>query len=130
MDKNKNGTFIDDVILYIMDNYGHSPEYLWQRYPSDCIFRCQENKKWYALIMNVKKKNIHIHEDGNINILNIKADTILIQKLIQKQGFLPAYHLNKKTWLTILLDGTVQKETVFKLIDKSYEIVKSNKKSC
>ena len=128
MDKIKNGTYLNDVIFYVMDNYGHSPEYLWENSPTDCIFRCQENKKWYALLMNVKKTNVDINEDGNIDILDVKADTLTIRTLTQKQGFRTAYHLNKKYWLTIFLDGTVQKEIVLKLIDKSFEIVRNNGK--
>lgn len=39
-----------------------------------------------------------------------------------KNGILPAYHMNKEHWITILLDGTVSKEKICELIDISYEL--------
>ncbi|MBF1202590.1 MAG: MmcQ/YjbR family DNA-binding protein, partial [Fusobacterium periodonticum] len=36
----------------------------------------------------------------------------------------PAYHMNKKHWCTICLDGTVELEKIYNLIDISYELAK------
>jgi predicted DNA-binding protein (MmcQ/YjbR family) len=35
----------------------------------------------------------------------------------------PGYHLNKRHWITITLDGTVPDETVFELLEDSYDLV-------
>ena len=113
----------NDVIYYIMDNYGHAPEYLWTKFPSYCIFRCPANKKWYAVIMKVSKKQLLLKEDEQIDILVVKANSNEINNLLTKQGFLPAYHMNKKSWITILLDSSVAKEELYKHIDESYKIV-------
>lgn len=123
-----NGAKRDDAIYYIMDNYGHSPEYLWAKYPSYCIFRCPENQKWYAIVMTIKKEQLGINEKGNIDILDIKAEPLEIERLIKDKKALPAYHMSKKSWITFLLDGSVNKNEIFNMIDKSYEIVKNNKK--
>ena len=39
----------------------------------------------------------------------------------------PAYHMNKKSWITILLDGTVPFENIKQQIDESYAITASAK---
>jgi predicted DNA-binding protein (MmcQ/YjbR family) len=39
-----------------------------------------------------------------------------------KAGFLPAYHMNKEHWLTVLLDNTVPEKEIYELIDDSYEL--------
>lgn len=35
---------------------------------------------------------------------------------------LPAYHMNKKYWISVILDGSVPEETIFGLIDESYAL--------
>jgi predicted DNA-binding protein (MmcQ/YjbR family) len=35
----------------------------------------------------------------------------------------PGYHLNKRHWVTITLDGSVADETVFELLEDSYDLV-------
>lgn len=117
----------DNVIFYIMDNYAHAPEYLWAKFPSYCIFRCPKNKKWYAIIMNVKKKNLGLNGEGKVDVLNVKAKPNEIGLLTKENGILPSYHLSKKSWISILLDGAIDKERIFELIDLSYEIVEKGK---
>lgn len=40
------------------------------------------------------------------------------------EGILPGYHMNKKHWNTILLDGSVPNTLIRELIDHSYELVR------
>ncbi|MBU2552677.1 MAG: MmcQ/YjbR family DNA-binding protein, partial [Proteobacteria bacterium] len=35
----------------------------------------------------------------------------------------PAYHMNKRHWNTVLLDGTVPQDHVLEMIDDSYALV-------
>lgn len=42
--------------------------------------------------------------------------------LLKKPGYLPAYHMNKKSWVTVILDGTVPLSEIKKLLDKSYTL--------
>ena len=37
-------------------------------------------------------------------------------------GILPAYHMNKENWISILLDGTVDVEQIFTFLDMSFEL--------
>lgn len=43
------------------------------------------------------------------------------------ESIVPAYHLNKEHWNSLILDGSIPKETVEKLIAESYSLVKGNK---
>jgi len=47
-----------------------------------------------------------------------------IEKLIDNKRYFPAYHMNKKHWCTICLDGTVELKEIYELIDISYELAK------
>ena len=46
------------------------------------------------------------------------------------KGFYPAYHMNKKSWISIILDASVSTETIEKLVKISYnnlsDIMKKN----
>ena len=42
-------------------------------------------------------------------------------------GFLPAYHMNKEKWITVLLDGTVDKAQIMDLLNMSYELTTHTK---
>ena len=69
-------------------------------------------------------KYYHLKNNQLQDIINVKCDAYLISSLCQNQGFLPAYHMNKTSWLSILLDGSVSCEEILKLIDLSYELTK------
>mgnify|MGYP002554662185 CR=1 FL=1 len=66
-----------------------------------------------------------------VDILNVKCDPRMVGSLLGTTGFLPAYHMNKDKWISILLDGSVSKEEIFPLIDESYNLVmpKAKKRS-
>ena len=44
------------------------------------------------------------------------------------QSILPGYHMNKKHWNTIILDGSIPPALVLELIDQSYSLVRGAKK--
>ena len=35
---------------------------------------------------------------------------------------MPAYHMNKTRWITVILDGSVSTREIYRLIDTSYEL--------
>ncbi len=55
-------------------------------------------------------------------------DPVFRDMIIREEGIMPAYHMNKMHWITVLLDGTVPKERVFDLIDMSFLATASAKK--
>lgn len=90
--------------------------------PSYCVLRHAENKKWYALFMDVPAARLGLPGQGTVDIVDLKCDPALAGSLRREPGFLPAYHMHRDTWLTVLLDGTVPAETVCSLLDLSYEL--------
>lgn len=110
------------ITKYIKDKYNVLPEFLWEKYPYFGIFRNKKNNKWFALITNVDKSKID-KGNGEIELLNIKLDRDKIKLLLEKNGFYEAYHMNKKSWISIILNDTLDDEEIFELIDESYEII-------
>lgn len=55
------------------------------------------------------------------------GDPTMIDMLIQTYGFLPGYHMNKRYWLTILLDGSVRDAQVLDFLVMSYDLIDGSK---
>ena len=108
------------VINFINKNYNVAPEYLWRRYPTYCVFRHRDNNKWFALVASVPCSVLKISGDGDIDIINVKTDDAEFFRGVN--GVLPAYHMNKNHWITILLDGTLPIKNIQKLIEISYKL--------
>lgn len=105
---------------YIAEKYGVLPEYPWATSPEHGVFRHQSNRKWFAIIMRITADKLGLKNSGTVDIMNVKCDGILIGSLLGQKGFFPAYHMNKQNWISIVLDGSVQADTVRWLIDMSY----------
>ena len=114
------------IVNEITKKYNVSPEFLWDKYPSYGIFRSKSSNKWFAAILNVDKSKVINNESGEIEIINVKVDD-LVNSYLKEKGIFPAYHMSKKSWITIILDDTCKDEKIMELIDISYELV--NKKS-
>lgn len=64
-----------------------------------------------------------VNLDGELSI-NLKCDPALAIELRERYSSVTAgYHMNKKHWNTVLLDGTVPDKEVFSWIDHSWDLV-------
>ena len=109
-----------DLACYAEQKYGDSPEYLWEKFPQFAAIRKHETKKWYCLLGTVDSKRIGAATEGVAEIANFKIEPSKIPALLKQAGFYPAYHMNKKSWVTVLLDGTVPLDKIKQLLDESY----------
>ncbi len=117
-----------DVEKYIKKKYGAAPEHLWKSYPGYSVFRHQDNRKWFAIIMDVDSEKLGITGDARIDVIDIKIDDLMLRDiLLQQAGYYPGYHMNKANWISIVLDGTVPFDEVCRQIDLSFEITASAK---
>jgi predicted DNA-binding protein (MmcQ/YjbR family) len=57
--------------------------------------------------------------------LNLKCDPAYALELRERYSSVaPGYHMNKKHWNTVQIDGTVPDREIFSWIDHSYNLVK------
>ena len=110
------------VLDYARETYGTAPEYLWAKYPDDAVLRHGDNRKWYALIMNISKDKLGLECAEAVDIMNVKCDPKMIGSLRLTEGILPGYHMNKGNWITVLLDGSVEEELIYSLLDLSFSL--------
>lgn len=116
------------IRAYLRDEYGVEPEHLWSRYPNYAVFRHPASQKWFAAMMDVPKNKLGFADRQPVDVLNVKCDPLLVGALLSEPGFLPAYHMNKETWISILLDGSVPDHTIFPLLELSYNAVSPKRK--
>ncbi len=110
----------EKIFEYVKEEYNTIPEYLWDKYPLYAVLK-HSNNKWYGIIMNISKEKLGLEGKEEIDIMDVKCHPEMIGGLRLKKGFLPAYHMNKEHWITIILDGSVESEKIKELIDLSYE---------
>lgn len=116
----------EDIYDYVEQQYGTKPEYLWKDHPTDAVLR-HENGKWFAVFMNVGKEKLGLPGIEKVDIMNVKCTPELVGMLIQTDGVLPGYHMNKEHWISVLLDGTVRDASVLDLLDMSYDSIDGGK---
>lgn len=111
-----------ELLSYAKEYFQTMPEYPWEGI-SHCVLKSAVKKKWYAIFMRTPYQTLGIERKGSIDIVNVKANPSLITQLIDKQRYFPAYHMNKKYWVTILLDRNTDIEKAKELLRGSYSLV-------
>ena len=111
-----------EVIKYIKEKYHDDLEFLWEKFPTDAIWRNKQNKKWYGLILTIEENKLGIKENKKIEIIDLRYPKEDIKNIVDNKKIFPGYHMNKNSWLTIKLDGSVTLKEIYKLIDISYEL--------
>jgi predicted DNA-binding protein (MmcQ/YjbR family) len=78
-----------------------------------------------TLVFKVKGKIFALANlSGDLSI-NLKCNPAFALELREKYSSVtPGYHMNKKHWNTIILDGSVPDKELFSCIDHSYDLVK------
>ena len=110
------------LLMYVLQQYGTEPEFLWKSYPNYAVLRHADNRKWYAAVMNIPRQTLGLSGEGSVEVLNVKCSPDMLSLFLPQAGFLPAYHMNKAHWLSVLLDGTVDQETVIFLLNTSFDL--------
>ncbi len=81
--------------------------------PNWCVMRHKKNRKVFAWIFE---------KDGYIWV-NVKCDPQWRQFWRETYAsVVPAYHLNKEHWNSLILDGTIPQEDICRMIQESYDL--------
>lgn len=117
------------ICSYVKEKYSAGPEFLWARYPDCAVFRHADNRKWFGIIMDVRRNRLGLEGDGITDVLNVKlSDPMFADFLARQPGYCRAYHMSRGSWVSVLLDGSVPFEDICRLIDESYLATASKEK--
>ena len=117
-----------ELLTYIEETYGTAGERIFAKDPATCVFRHVNNRKWFAIIMEIPKIKLGLPAVGTVCVVNLKCDMRLVGSFRLEEGIYPAYHMNKAHWLTVTLDGIVAEDKLKFLLEMSYELTKGIKK--
>jgi predicted DNA-binding protein (MmcQ/YjbR family) len=107
---------------YIYDRYKVKPEFLWDNTPGCGVFRNKRNNKWFGIIMNIDESKINSNH-GEVEVINVKINENNLDDYLLINGIYKAYHMNKKSWITIILNDTLDDNIITSLIDESFDLV-------
>lgn len=119
----------EQITAYIQQTYGAEPEFLWARTPNNAVFRHYKTGKWFAaLLLGIPRRSLGLSGDGQVDILDLKCSPAMVGSLLDGTKYLPAYHMNKEHWITVLADGSVALEELIPLLNLSYQLVSEGKR--
>jgi len=106
-----------DLLSFAEMEWNEKPEFLWKNFPDYAVLRREGTEKWYALIARLTADKVGGNRTDVIEIVNMRRTDGM-----DGPRFLPAYHMNKKTWTTIVLDGAVGAAELQKLLSESRKL--------
>ena len=116
--------YSESVIEYARNTYGDELEFLWEKSPKNAILRRKDNRKWYAALLTISKSKLGAFPDEEIEVLDLRAAPEAIPDMVDGKRVFAGYHMNKKHWITLPLDGTLPAEEICAMLGTSYALAK------
>ena len=108
----------------IENTYGVLPDNPFSNVDHAGVFRDPCSGKWFGLIMRIEKgKLLDKPDKAPIEIINVKIDPDQLSELLKEPGIYPCYHMNKKKWISVALDDSLDDDRIFELVRKSYKLI-------
>ena len=106
------------IMALVQEKYGNQLEYLWEKSPDTAVLRHEDNQKWYAILMRIPWDRLDKGREGLVEAVNLKHDQVA--DLLSQNGIYPAFHMNKRYWISLPLDETLTDEKVLELFERSW----------
>lgn len=117
----------DRVISLFQEKYGIKADAPWED-DSSLVFRSPCNGKWIALMMHIPSSKLGIPGEDKVFVVNMKHDEEAIPSLVDRRFVFPAWHMSKKTWITVLLSPELDWDFFSSLVERSRELVEKESK--
>ena len=117
------------LLEYVKQKHGDEPEYLWDKFPKYAVWRRRDSRKWYGILLTISADRLGFTGTDAIEILDLRIEPTELTALIDEEKYFFGYHMNKKHWLTICLNGSVPTEEIYRRLDKSYELATKHSKN-
>lgn len=111
-----------EVIKYVKGKYNDDLKFLWKKFPENAVWRNKTNYKWYGALLIISERKLGLESDKITDIIDLRYSKDRIKEIIDNKKIFAGYHMNKDNWITIKLDDSIKTETIFELIDNSYNL--------
>lgn len=110
------------VLRYARDTYGDALEHLWPKVPENAVLRRKDTGKWYAAFLIISRRKLGMDSDTPVEILDLRIRPEELSAVLAEEGCFPGFHMNKRHWYSVLLDGSVPEEKLYSWLRHSYEL--------
>lgn len=111
-----------EVIKYVKEKCNDDLEYLWNKFPENAVWRNKINNKWYGTLLIISERKLKLEKDKMVDIIDLRYSKDKIKEIVDNEKIFEGYHMNKNSWITIRLDGSLETDKICELIDNSYNI--------
>ena len=108
------------IMTRVQEQYGNQLEYLWEKSPDTAVLRHEGNKKWYAVLMKISWDKLEKDREGLVEAVNLKNNQVA--DLLSQKGIYPAFHMNKRYWISLTLDDSLSDDDVLDLLEISWNL--------
>ncbi|MGT2934348.1 MmcQ/YjbR family DNA-binding protein [Streptococcus castoreus] len=112
----------------IVTEWSDPMDYPFDSHPDFATYRVVG--KWYAMIFPLLADKLgHVPDDlkgKTVEVINLKVSPKNMSNLLEQEGIYPAYHMSKKTWISLLLGGTISDEKLWELVANSRQLAHPN----
>lgn len=128
---------VEDIKKFTLTLDGARCDYPFEDDFVTFVLRHAASKKWFGIYLSAPLKSLLKDCEGEkrekvlrmfcgkdrVLALNLKCDPFLATVLAHNYaGILPAYHMNKKHWISVIMGSDADDEQIKQLITLSYDI--------
>lgn len=110
------------LIDHVREAYGDELEFLWDKFSDNAVWRRKDNQKWYGLLVRISGRKLGLASDEIVEAIDLRLDPARMQETIDNARYFPGWHMNKKSWYTMVLDGSIPMEELCLRIEESYRL--------
>lgn len=109
----------DRIQKMVEDVFEEKLDAPFEKDTTSLVLRHKESNKWICLFMEIPKKKLGRHEDKIVSVVNVKLNPEKINQVVNQKEIFSCYHMNKKYWVTILLEDKLSDLQVLDYIKES-----------
>lgn len=110
------------LIDFVRATFGDELEFLWDTFPENAVWRRKDNRKWYGLLVTISKRKLGLPSDAVVEAVDLRLSPEQMAETVDNARYFPGWHMNKKSWYTMILDGSVPTEELCRRIEESYRL--------
>lgn len=110
------------LIEHVRERYGRELEFLWDKFEGNAVWRREDTGKWFAAVLTVSRRKLGLDSDEVVEIIDLRLPPEQIEALVDGKRYFGGWHMNKKHWYTIILDGSIPFEELCERVEESYRL--------
>lgn len=110
------------LVAHVREAYGDELEFLWRKSPGSAVVRRKDTEKWYAVFLAVPRSKLGGSSRERVEVLNLRVCPGELDGLVDYSSRFPAYHMNKKNWVSLCLDGSIPVEELAERLETSHRL--------